>query len=126
MGPGRWVKAVAAGLGAGTLAGLLYAAFLQGIPFLGFFIAIGIGGAIGEAVLRASGYFHGVETALIAVGSTLWAFLVVAPVVRLLQAGFGLGAGLLGDVLRVSLTGRGIFGWLIVGLAAFFAWQRNR
>lgn len=124
--PERAAKAVAAGLGAGTLAGLIYTFLLGGIPFLGFFIAIGIGAALGEAVLRASGYYHGRETALIAVASTLWAFLVVPILVVSLQAGRGMSLPFLFDLLGRSLSGRGIFGWLIIALAAYFAWQRNR
>jgi hypothetical protein len=120
--PARGAKAVAASIGVGTLLGFGYYALLGGIGFFffAFFIGMAIGALVGEAVLRASGYYHGMETALIAVAGTLWAF-VFPPLL-----GNVMRFGLAWDTVLFSLTGRSIIGWLVMGIAGYVAWQRNR
>ena len=58
---GRLLRAVAAGLGAGTAVGFAYYYILGSIGFFFFFffVAAGIGYLVGEAVRRASGHYHG-------------------------------------------------------------------
>ncbi len=78
----RLLRAMAAGLGAGTAVGFAYYFVLGGIGFffLFFFVAAGIGYLVGEAVHRASGHYRGLQTAVVAAVSTVWAF-VIPPVV---------------------------------------------
>ena len=73
---GRLLRAVAAGLGAGTAVGFAYYYILGSIGFFFFFffVAAGIGYLVGEAVLRAAGHYHGLQTAVVAALSTVWAF----------------------------------------------------
>jgi hypothetical protein len=120
--PERWVKAIAAALAVGTGAGLGYYLLLSGVGFFFFayFAAIGIGYLVGEAVLRAAGYYHGRETALIALGGTVWAFLFPPLLAAMGSVGFRWQAFLF------SVTGRGIIGWLMVAIAGYVAYQRNR
>jgi hypothetical protein len=120
--PSRAVKAVGASLGVGTLAGFGYYMLLGGIGFFffAFFIGMAIGALVGEAVSRASGRYHGLETALIAVGGTVWAF-IFPPLI-----GNVMRFGLAWDTVLFSLTGRSIIGWLVMGVAGYVAWQRNR
>ena len=54
-----------------------------GFFFLFFFMAAGIGYLVGEAVLRASGHYHGLQTAVVAAASTVWAFVDAAAVLGL-------------------------------------------
>ena len=118
----RWVKAIAAALGAGTAIGFGYYFLLRGLGFFFFifFVAAGIGYLVGEAVQRASGHYHGVETAAIAAAGTIWAF-VFPPLL-----GAILSFGVDWRAIVFSLSGRGVMNWLVMALAAFFAWQRNR
>lgn len=122
MTPSRWVKAIGASLVAGTGVGLGYYLLLSsmGFIFFIFFIAVGIGYVVGEAVSRAAGRYHGLETALIAVAGTVWAF-VLPP---LLTAALKFGPGW--DAVVFSLSGRGLLHWLIMGVAGYVGWQRNR
>jgi hypothetical protein len=118
----RLVRAAAAGLGAGTAVGFAYYYILGAIGFffLFFFVAAGIGYLVGEAIRRASGYYQGVQTALIAVLSTAWAF-VFPPVVAAF-ASFGVSW----DVIVFSLSSRGVINWVIMAVAGYLAWSRNR
>jgi hypothetical protein len=118
----RWVLAILAALGSGTALGFAYYAFLSGVGFFffAFFLAAGIGALVGEAVFRASGYYHGVETAVVAAAGTIWAFVFPPLLFNLLRFGVGW------DSVIFSLTGRSILNWFIMAVAAFFAWQRNR
>lgn len=120
--PERAVRAIGAALLVGTAAGFAYYLLLSGVGFFFFayFVAIGIGYLVGEAVFRASGYYHGKGTAWIAVAGTAWAFLF--PPLLAAAASFGLRW----QVFLFSMTGRGIMGWLILGIAALVAYQRNR
>ena len=119
----RLLAATAAGLGAGTVVGFVYYYILGagGFFFLIFFIAAGIGWLVGEAVRRASGYFRGVATAAIAAGTTLWAF-VFPP---LLLAAIATG-GFSWNAVIFSVAGRGVINWIIMAIAAFYAWRHNR
>jgi hypothetical protein len=119
---GRLLRAVVAGLGAGTAVGFAYYFILGavGFFFFFFFVAAGIGYLIGEAVVRASGHYRGVQTAVVAALSTVWAFLL-PPIV----AGF-LSFGVHWDVVVFSLSGRGIINWVVMVFAAYLAWSRNR
>jgi hypothetical protein len=120
--PDRWAKAIGASLAVGTGAGLAYYLLLSGVGFFFFayFAAIGIGYLVGEAVQRASGYYHGRETALVALGGTVWAFLL-PPLLSAVGT-----VGLRWEAFLFSLTGRGLMGWLMVAIAGFVAYQRNR
>ena len=99
----RWVRAIAAGLGAGTAVGFAYYYLLGsvGFFFFVFFVAAGIGYLVGEAVLRASGHYHGRETAIIAVVAS-W------------------------NVVVFSLSSRGVINWVIMAIAGYLAYSRNR
>ena len=119
---GRLLRAAAAGLGAGTAIGFVYYYILGSIGFFFFFffVAAGIGYLVGEAVLRAAGHYHGLQTAVVAVLSTLWAFLI-PPVI----ASF-LSFGVSWDAVVFTLSGRGVINWVIMAVAAYLAWSRNR
>jgi len=120
--PERAARAVAASALVGTGIGFAYYLLLStvGFFFFAFFVAAGIGYVVGEAVVRAGGYYHGKSTALIAVAGTIWAF-VFPPLL-----GAALSFGLSWRAVVFSLSGRGIMNWLIMGIAGFVAWQRNR
>jgi hypothetical protein len=119
---GRLLRAVAAGLGAGTAVGFAYYYILGSIGFFFFFIfvAAGIGYLVGEAVSRASGRYHGLQTAVVAALSTVWAF-VFPPVI----AGF-LSFGVSWDAVVFSVSGRGVVNWVVMAFAGYLAWSRNR
>lgn len=119
---GRLLRAVAAGLGAGTAVGFAYYFVLGSIGFffLFFFVAAGIGYLVGEAVRRASGYYRGLQTAVVAASSTVWAF-VVPPVVAALTS-----SGVSWDSIVFSLSSRGAINWVIMAVAGYLAWSRNR
>lgn len=120
---GRLVRAVAAGLGAGTAVGFVYY-YLLGAGrffFLLFFIAAGIGYLVGEAVLRASGHYRGLQTAVIAVVSTVWAFVIPPLFSVFLNMGFSWSSIVFGFT-RMT----GIINWVVMAFAAFMAWRRNR
>lgn len=122
MTPSRWVKAVGASLGSGTAVGLAYYWLLSSLGFLFFlfFIALGIGYLVGEAVSRAAGRYHGLEPALVAVAGTVWAFVLPPLLTTFLTFGVSWHA------VVFSLSGRGLLNWLIMGVAGYMAWQRNR
>jgi hypothetical protein len=119
---GRLLQAVGAGLGAGTAVGFAYYFILGriGFFFLFFFVAAGIGYLVGEAVLRAGGHYHGVQTAVVAALATLWAFLF-PPVL----ASF-LSFGVSWNVVVFAVSSRGVINWVIMAIAAYLAWHRNR
>jgi hypothetical protein len=119
---GRLLKTVAAGLGAGTAVGFAYYYILGSIGFFFFFffIAAGIGYLVGEAVRWASGRFHSRQTAAIAVLSTVWAFVFPPVVSTFLDTGFSWNA------VVFVLSSRGIVNWVIMIVAAYLAWSRNR
>jgi len=119
---GRLLQAVAAGLGAGTAIGFAYYYILGSIGFFFFFffVAAGIGYLVGEAVLRAAGRYRGLQTAVVAALSTLWAFLI-PPVI----ASF-LSFGVSWDVVVFTVSSRGVINWVIMAAAAYLAWHRNR
>ena len=120
--PERAVRAVLAALGAGTAVGFAYYFLLSTAGFLYFlfFLGAGIGYLVGEAVVRASGHYRGVETALIAVGGTVWAFLGPPVLTSLVLSGLRWNAVIF-TVSRGSVTT-----WLVMAVAGYFAWQRNR
>jgi hypothetical protein len=119
---GRLLRAVAAGLGIGTIIGFGYYFILGSIGFFFFFffVAAGIGYLVGESVVRASGHYRGMQTAVVAALSTVWAFLI-PPVI----AGFA-SFGVSWDVVVFSVSGRGVINWLVMAFAAYLAWSRNR
>jgi hypothetical protein len=119
---GRLLRAVGAGLGAGTAVGFAYYYILGriGFFFLFFFVAAGIGYVVGESVLRASGHYRGLQTGVVAALSTLWAFLLPPIVASFLSFGVSWNA------VVFTLSGRGIINWVIMAIAAFLAWSRNR
>ena len=118
----RLLRAITAGLGTGAAVGFAYYLILGRIGFfvLFFFVAAGIGYLVGEAVSRASGRFRGLPTASVAAVSTLWAF-VMPP----LLAGL-LSFGVRWDSVVFGLTGRGVTNWVIMAVAIYLAWSRNR
>jgi hypothetical protein len=118
----RLAAAVGAALGAGAIIGFAYYFLLQfvGFFFLAFFVAAGMGYVVAEAVLRASRYYRGKETAWIAVGGTLWAFLFplgVSAVTRL---------GVSWNAVMFTFAGRGVINWVVMIVACWIAYQRNR
>lgn len=119
---GRLLRAVAAGLGAGTAIGFAYYYILGSVRFFFFFffVAAGIGYLVGEAVLRASGRYRGLQTAVVAAASTVWAF-ILPPVVAAL-ASFGVSW----DAVVFNLSSRGVINWVVMALAGYLAWRRNR
>jgi len=119
---GRLLRAVGAGLGAGTAVGFAYYYILGAIGFffLFFFVAAGIGYVIGEAVARASGHYRGTPTGVVAAVSTLWAFLVPPLFAALLSF------GVTWDVVVFALSSRGVINWVVMAIAAYLAWSRNR
>ena len=119
----RLLAAAAAGLGAGTVIGFIYYYILGAgrFFFLIFFIAAGIGYLVGEVVRRASGYYRGTKTAAIAVVSTVWAFVVPPLFSVFLNMGFSWSSVVFGFT-RMT----GIINWVVMAVAAYFAWQRNR
>lgn len=120
MRPGHYPQATLAALGSGTILGFAYYFLIGGLGFFAFFIAFGIGWVVGEAVLRASRHYHGKETAILAVIGTVWAF-VFPLVLLLLLRGYTLRAALV-----ASFTGRSIVNWVVMLVACWAAWQRNR
>ena len=119
---GRLLRAVAAGLAAGTAVGFAYYYILAAIGFFFFFffVAAGIGYLVGEAVFRASGYYHGLQTAVVAALSTVWAFVFPPVIAVFLSTGFSW------DAVVFSLSSRGLINWVIMALAGYLAWRRNR
>ena len=117
------LAAAAAGLGAGTAVGFAYYYILGAgrFFFLIFFIAAGIGWLVGEAVIRASGHYHGVRTAVIAAASTVWAFVIPPLFSVFLNMGFSWSSIVFGFT-RMT----GIINWIVMAVAAYFAWRRNR
>ncbi|MBU2601586.1 MAG: hypothetical protein KKA32_05385 [Actinobacteria bacterium] len=122
FGPDRAVRTVAAALLGGTIVGFVYylLLFAVGFFFLAFFIGAGIGYVIGELVLRAGKYYRGWESAAIAVGGTVWAFLFPPFLTAVLR--FGLSF----DVVVFGLSGQSVIHWLVMAIAGYVAWQRNR
>ncbi len=122
FGADKAARAIGAALAAGTLAGFVYYFVLAAAGFFFFviFAAAAIGYVVGEAVLRASRYYHGTETAVIAVVGTIWAF-VFPPLLDIFMR-FGVSW----DGFVFGLTGRGVMNWIIMFVAGYFAWQRNR
>lgn len=118
----RAVKAAAAGILSGTAVGFAYYFLLGalGFFFLSFLLAAAVGVVVGEVVFRASGAYRGRATAAIAACSTVWAF--VFPLLVSMAASFGLSW----RVVILSLTGRSVLQWILMGVGAFFAWRRNR
>jgi len=119
---GRLLRAVGAGLAAGTAVGFAYYFILGriGFFFLFFFVAAGIGYLVGEAVSRASGRYHGMQTAVVAALATLWAFVLPPIVATFLVSGVSLRA------VVFTFSGRGVINWVIMAVAAYLAWARNR
>lgn len=118
----RLLRAVGAGLGVGTSVGFAYYFILGRIGFflLFFFVAVGIGYLVGQAVLKASGHYHGFRTAAVAAFFTLWAFLVPPMVASFLSFGVSW------DAIVFSLSSRGIINWVMMAIAVYLAWSRNR
>jgi hypothetical protein len=119
---GRLLRAVAAGLGAGTVVGFVYYYVLGAAGFFFFllFVAAGIGYLVGESVRRASGYYRGLQTAVVAVVSTVWAFVFPPVISALWNTGFSWNA------VVFHLSSRGVINWVVMALAGYWAWSRNR
>lgn len=118
----RLALTIAAAIGAGTVIGFAYyfVLGLLGFFFLAFFVAAAMGYVVAEAVLRASRYYHGKETAWIAVGGTLWAFVFPLAVSAMMRLGVGWNAVVL------TFAGKGIINWVVMLAACWIAYQRNR
>jgi hypothetical protein len=110
--PGRAVRGIAVAGGLGLGVGFALASLLATpVGFFGFFIAWGVGILMGEAVKRATGYYLGRASGLIAAGGALLAYVSPLLLSRWLfsvapSVGFGLTEVVLG------------------GLAAFVAYHR--
>jgi hypothetical protein len=120
--PHHLARAIAAGLVAGTAVGFAYYYILGslGFFFFIFFVAAGIGYLVGEAVMRGSGHYRGKGTAIVAAASTIWAFLFPPVLAAMLRFGASW------DVVVFAVSARGIINWVIMAIAAYIAWQRNR
>jgi hypothetical protein len=120
--PGKFLPALAAGLGAAIALGFAYYFILGtiGFFFLFIFVAAGIGYLVGEAVSRVSGRYHGWQTAAAAAGATIIGFLLPP-----LAAAFITG-GINWNTVVFALSARGIMNWVVMLFAAFLAWNRNR
>ena len=92
-----------------------------GFFFLFIFVAAGIGYLVGEAVSRASGRFHGLQTAVMAAVATL-----VGPSCCLRCHGAFLSYGVNWNTVVFALSARGIINWVVMVFAAYLAWNRNR
>jgi hypothetical protein len=119
---GRLLRAIAAGLGAGTAVGFAYYYILGAgrFFFFIFFVAAGIGYLVGEAVRRASGYYRGLQTAIVAAVSTVWAFVLPPVISTFWSTGFGWNA------VVFSLSSRGVINWVVMAISGYLAWARNR
>ena len=118
----RLAVTIAAAVGAGTVIGFAYY-FLLGLVnffFLAFFVAAGMGYVVAEGVLRASRYYRGKETAWIAVGGTLWAFFFPLAASAVIRWGVGWNA------MVFAFAGKGIINWVVMLVACWIAYQRNR
>jgi hypothetical protein len=120
----RFVLAVAAGLASAIALGFAYYYILGSLRFVfGFimiFVAVGIGYVVGEAVSRASGRFHGLQTGVTAAAATLIGFLLPP-----FTAAF-LSYGVNWRTVVFALSARGIMNWIVMLVAAYLAWNRNR
>jgi len=118
----RMLRAIGAGLGVGAAVGFAYY-YVLGVGrffFFLFFVAAGIGYLVGETVRRASGYYRGLTTAVVAAVSTIWAFVLPPVVSTFWSTGFGW------DAVVFSLSSRGVINWVVMAVAAYLAWARNR
>jgi hypothetical protein len=122
--PERFVLAVAAGLASAIALSFAYYYILGSLRFVfGFvliFVSAGIGYIVGEAVSRASGRFHGLQTAVTAAVATLIGFLLPP-----FTAAF-LSYGVNWQTVVFALSARGIINWIVMLVAAYLAWNRNR
>jgi hypothetical protein len=120
--PERFALAVAAGLASAIALGFAYYYILGSLRFffLFIFVSVGIGYLVGEAVSRASGRFHGLQTAVTAAVATLIGFLLPP-----FTAAF-LSYGVNWQTIVFALSARGIINWIVMLVAAYLAWNRNR
>jgi hypothetical protein len=118
----KFLLAIAAGLWVATVLGFAYYYILGMVHFFFVFIFVsaGIGYLVGEAVSRASGHYHGLKTAIIAAGSTLWAFLLPPLTAALISYGVNW------QTVVFALSARGIINWVVMLFAVYLAWSRNR
>jgi hypothetical protein len=118
----KFLLAIAAGLATAIAIGFAYYYILSSIRFffVFIFVAAGIGYVVGEAVSRASGRYHGLQTAITAAGATLVGFLLPP-----LTAAF-ISYGVNWDTVMFALSARGIINWVVMLFAAYLAWNRNR
>ena len=84
------------------------------------FVSAGIGYLVGEVVSRTSGRYHGLKTAITAAVATVWAF-VLPPI----TAAF-ISYGVNWNNAVFALSARGIINWVVMFVAAYLAWNRNR
>jgi hypothetical protein len=120
--PERLALAIAAGLASAIALGFAYYYILGSLRFffLFIFVSAGIGYVVGEAVSRASGRFHGLQTAVTAATATLVGFLLPP-----FTAAF-LSYGVNWQTVVFALSARGIINWIVMLVAAYLAWNRNR
>ena len=103
--------------------GFAYYYILGGIGFffVFFFVAAGIGYLVGEAVRRASGYYRGLTTAVVAAAATVWAFVLPPVIVGLLELSASAGTPWC-SAFRAAGSSTG-WSWRSPG---YLAWNRNR
>ena len=122
--PERFAAAAGAGLATAIAIGFAYYFILGSLRFsfglILIFVASGIGYLVGEAVNRASGRYRGLRTALLAAGCTLVGFLL-PPLVAA-----AISAGLNWRTVVFAVGARGIVSWVVMLVAAFLAFNRNR
>lgn len=118
----KFLLAIAAGLWTATALGFAYYYILGSVRFFFVFIFVsaGIGYLVGEVISRTSGRYHGLKTAITAAGATVWAF-VLPPV----TAAF-ISYGVHWNTAVFALSAGGIINWVVMLLAAYLAWNRNR
>ncbi len=110
--PQKLGLAVIAAIVAGAVIGSLSMVLFSRIPFISIIVAWVIGLAMGEIVLRASGNYRSPETAWIAAGGGIWAF--VFPVVLITVS----------SPYAVNLSGLGVFYLLGIAIAGYVAYRR--
>ncbi len=107
------------GLVAAAAGGYVFGLFVSALSFFAIIIAFMLGAAVGEAVSRASGRFHGREIAAWAAGCA--ALGILFPLFL-----WGVSAyGLTGPTITYVIAFGGVWKLIWMAAAAYGAWQRN-
>lgn len=129
--PTQYAIAALAGIGSAVVAGVAWALMLSAVPFVGFFISMGVGYVLGELIGLSVNRKRGTRLQIIA-GVSVFVSYVVATVTPLIirswQLGVGLDAGAFVAV-AFSVVARSLlnpFAWLVVGVGVLVAVMRLR